>query len=96
MEVLAAHSAMAGADSETVRRLMQCVTTTEALDILEEEQLLETVMETVMEKIEYYIRQRSGDNLKTEVIVFSDERGILGETKCARWLNEQINAEENR
>lgn len=96
MEVLAAHSAMAGADSETVRRLMQCVTTTEALDILEEEQLLETVMETVMEKIGYYVRQRSGDNLKTEVIVFSDERGILGETKCARWLNEQINAEENR
>ena len=78
MEVLAAHSAMAGADSETVRRLMQCVTTTEALDILEEEQLLETVMETVMEKIGYYVRQRSGDNLKTEVIVFSDERGILG------------------
>ena len=96
MEVLAAHSAMAGADSETVRRLMQCVTTTEALDILEEEQLLETVMETVMEKIGYYVRQRSGDNLKTEVIVFSDERGILGETKGARWLNEQINAEENR
>lgn len=96
MEVLAAHSAMAGADSETVSRLMKCVTTTEALDILEEEQLLETVMETVMEKIEYYIRQRSGDNLKTEVIVFSDERGILGETKGARWLNEQINAEENR
>ena len=96
MEVLAAHSAMAGADSETVRRLMQCVTTTEALDILEEEQLLETVMETVMEKIGYYVRQRSGYNLKTEVIVFSDERGILGETKGARWLNEQINAEENR
>lgn len=96
MEVLAAHSAMAGADCGTIQRLMKCVTTTEALDILEEEQLLETVMETVMEKIEYYVRHRSGDNLKTEVIVFSGERGILGETKDARWLNEQINAEENR
>ncbi len=93
MEVLAAHAAMAGADRQCVRRLMDCAVTTEALDILEQEQLLSQVMETVTDRIDFYMRQRAGARLCTGAVIFSKERGILGMTGQAQTLLEQIQAQ---
>ena len=44
MEVLAVHAALEGADSHTVRSVMDCVNTSEALRVLKECGLLEKVM----------------------------------------------------
>ena len=90
MEVFAAHAAMAGADRETVCRLMQCINTTEAIEIVREQGLLGQVMKTVTERIEFYLRQRAGEELRIGMILFSLEDGILGRTKEADSLLEQI------
>ena len=94
MEVFAAHAAMAGADRETVCRLMQCINTTEAIEILREQGLLGQVMKTVTEWIEFYLRQRAGEELRIGMILFSLEDGILGRTKEADSLLEQIRREK--
>ena len=94
MEVFAAHAAMAGADRETVCRLMQCINTTEAIEILREQGLLGQVMKTVTERIEFYLRQRAGEELRIGMILFSLEDGILGRTKEADFLLEQIRGEK--
>lgn len=90
MEVFAAHAAMAGADQKTVRRIMQCINTTEAVSIIREQGLLEQVMKTVTERIEFYLRQRAGAELQIGMILFSLEDGILGKTEGADLLLEQI------
>lgn len=90
MEVFAAHAAMAGVDQETVRRVMQCINTTEAAAIIREQGMLEKVMKTITERIEFYLRQRAGEKLQIGMILFSLEDGILGKTEEADLLLEQI------
>ena len=93
MEVLAAHAAMAGADRDTVTRLMGCTNTTEAVLILKERELLVPVMRTVMERIDEALRRRAGENLSVGAVMFSTEEGILGKTKEADALLEKIRRE---
>ena len=90
MEVLAAHAAMNGADRETVKAIMACLNTTEAVDMLKEKGLLGPVMGSVTERIAFHLRQRSGDGPETGAIVFSNEEGILGQTENAGKLLEMI------
>ena len=90
MEVLAVHAAMAGADRETVCALMECFTTKEALEILDEKGLLEETMRTVMEKIEYHLTKRAGEKMKVGALMFSDELGVLGKTLLVDELREKI------
>ena len=80
MEVLSAHAALCGADRAAIHELMNCITTTEAIDILKRENLLETVMESVMKRVEFYLQNRAGEELKIGAILFSKEEGVLGET----------------
>ena len=90
MEVFASHAAMAGADADTVKAVMACLNTTEAVRILKGKGLLQDVMKTVMERIEFYLRQRAGEELQIGAIVFSSEEGILGQTENAARLSEKI------
>ena len=94
MEVLASHAAMAGASAADAEKIMDCITTTEALDYLKERQLLRPVMETVIRRIEYHLGQRAGDKLTIGAVVFSKEEGILGKTKNTEELLEQIRREQ--
>lgn len=80
MEVLAAHAAVAGAKREDVASIMECITTTEALDILKSAGILETTMRGIMEKIEEHMRHRVGDRVETAAVMFETSYGILGKT----------------
>lgn len=91
MEILAAHAAMAGAPGELARMIMNCVTTTEALELLKGAGILDTTMRTVMEKIEYHLAGRAGEALQIGAVMFSKEEGILGKTRLADELADKIN-----
>lgn len=84
MEILTAHAAVLGADQGTAEALMKCITTDEALEILEEKGLLEGVMERLLERMEFYVDHRSGHSLENGILVFSQTKGTLGESKDAR------------
>ncbi len=79
MEILTAHAALHGGDRNLCQSLMGCVTTDEALDLLEEAGLLQPVMQGLMERMEYYVNHRCYGNLETGIVTFSRERGLLGE-----------------
>lgn len=96
MEVLASHAALAGANRSTVQRIMDCITTTEALEILKEKELLKAVMQSVTERIEFYLKQRAGKSLRIGAIIFSIEEGILGETHEADMLIGKIQNQKSR
>ena len=90
MEILAAHAAMAGGSRELIRQLMECITTTAALELLEKEGILKEVMSTVMIKIEEHLKHRAGDGLEIGAVMFSKEMGILGKTSDADRLAQKI------
>ena len=83
MEVLGVHAAMNGADAAVVREIMDCINTTEAMEILRRENLVKPVMESVMKRIEFFIENRAGEELEIGVILFSTEDGILGKSENA-------------
>ena len=90
MEILAAHAAMTGGSRELICQLMECITTTAALELLEKEGILKEVMSTVMIKIEEHLKHRAGDRLEIGAVMFSKEMGILGKTSDADRLAQKI------
>lgn len=90
MEILATHAAMAGGSRELICQLMECITTTAALELLEKEGILKEVMSTVMIKIEEHLKHRAGDGLEIGAVMFSKEMGILGKTSDADRLAQKI------
>lgn len=94
MEVFAAHAAMAGASTEDVKKIMECITTTEAVEFLKSQGILNQVMETITKRADFYLKQRAGSGLKIGAIIFSKEDGILGETEDTRVLLEEIGREK--
>ncbi len=93
MEILTAHAAVLGADRRTAEALMNCVTTDEALEILDRQGLLPGVMERLVERMEFYVDHRSGHSLERGILVFSQTKGTLGKSKGADRLLEQLGRE---
>lgn len=98
MEVLAAWGAALGASREQVIKILEAVTVDQGLLILEQQTgLREAVMEQVMKRAWEHLKKRAGEKLKIECIMFTNERGILGETPGARVCLERFqNSAENR
>lgn len=90
MEVLSVHAALCGAGREVICQLMNCITTTEAIEILKRENILEAVMHSVMERVDFYLQNRAGEDLRIGAIIFSKEDGILGKTEHVDELMIQI------
>ena len=93
-ELMAAQAIRAGASLETARRILDTITTEEALDILCGEGLTESFMEIVLKKVAYYLDHRIAGELRTEAILFSSVHGKLGETAGTQELVRKINAQE--
>ena len=94
MEVLSSHAAMKGASGAEVERIMNCTTTTEAIEFLKELGILDIAMESIVSRIDFYLKQRAGSELKIGAIMFSKEEGILCETSDTEKLLEQIGKEK--
>ena len=86
MEILASCALRAGADGETARKILDCVTTDEGLRVLQGTDLWDETIRILMEKIAFYLQNRCGKRLLTGAIVFSNVFGELGRTKDAEAL----------
>jgi cobalt-precorrin-5B (C1)-methyltransferase len=86
MEILAANAILAGATISTLVEVLKCVTTDEAIAILESSKIMGETMEHVMEKIQYYLNRRSYQAMEIGAMIFSNQYGILGQTKNAKEL----------
>ena len=89
-ELMAAQAMRAGADAEVVTQLLDSNTTEEALQILKDSGQMEETIQQILERIHFYLQKRCQGLLETEVILFSNQRGYLGETRGAEDLMERI------
>ena len=95
MELLAAAVIRAGGSMDTLRGILNCRVTEEALGIIQKESpvLLRKSMESVMERILYYLRKRAGEELPVECILYSNEFGLLAASPGAMDMLEKIEGE---
>lgn len=93
MEILAAHGAACGAGPELVERILESITVDQALEYMEQVPGLgQAVMDRVIRRMDGCLRRRAGTSMKTEAVVFTNARGLLGRTKGADGLIEKIKA----
>ena len=94
-ELMAAWALKAGADADTARAILACVTTDEMLRILREKGLLAPAMELMAQGIDLYVNARVKGLLTVGVLVFSDGYGPLCATAAAkRWVETSLKAKE--
>ena len=92
MELLAAGVIRAGGSTDTLRGILNCRVTEEALGIIQTESpaLLRKSMESVMDRILYYLRKRAGEELPVECILYSNEFGLLAASPGAMDMLEEL------
>ena len=90
MEVLSACAIRAGADNDTALKILDCITTEAALEILKKSDILEKTMYQLTLRIEDVLQRRSSGKIVIGAILFSNEYGILGKTPAADKLLELI------
>lgn len=90
MEIIASNAILAGADIETAKRIMGCISTDDALEVLDEKGLIEPTMKILIPKIEYSMNHRVKGDLEVGAVVFSSEFGILGQTPSAAGLIQKV------
>lgn len=90
-EVMAANALRAGASRKTVMEILDSITTEQSIDILIREHCLEKTMEEVLQRVDYYLSKRGGEQLEVGAVLFSSVHGKLGETSGVKRLCEEIN-----
>ena len=87
MELLAAFCVREQIELQQIDRILECVTTEEALPILRESGKQQAVMDHIAERICYYMENRSGGRLKADCILYANGYGELAKSKEAdRWF----------
>lgn len=87
MELMAAFAAKEQAEPDKIRKILDCVTTEEAVHVLEESGKLEKIMETVAERVCFYLEKRAQGKLRIDCILYANEFGELAKSKEAeKWF----------
>ncbi|MFR2719491.1 MAG: cobalt-precorrin-6A synthase, partial [Ruminococcus sp.] len=94
-ELMGANALRAGASVETVKEILDSITTEQSIDILIRDHCLESTMEEVLRRVGYYLEKRAGDQLKVGAVLFSSVHGKLGQTAAVEELCTRIREEKN-
>ena len=74
MELLSAYTALSGGEAETVAKLLKCVTTDEAMDILFEKPYYDKVKNHIIDRVKYHLDFRLKGKCDIEFIMFTTNK----------------------
>ena len=89
-ELMAAQALRAGADMDTVKALLDTITTEEGVQILKQAGLLKAAMEETAGRVQFYLDHRTGKRIQTGAVLFSTVEGRLADTDNVPKLLELI------
>lgn len=97
MEIMASAALRAGMAGEDVLKILDCVVTDEALDIIDGAGRLEKVMDILLEKTLFYLNKRAAGKIEVECIIYSNKLGELAKSKGAdKWLISLVQDQEQK
>lgn len=88
MEILASNTALVCDDLNLVRNILNCCSTDEALKLIIEKGVCEKVMEHIVEKSLFYVRNRLKCDIEIGIVIFSNVYGVLGKSNGAEKMFE--------
>lgn len=94
MELLTAAVIRAGGSGDWLSQILDCVTTQEALNLIEEKKLLKPAMEQVMEKVLFYLERKAAGRIHIECMIYDNEHGELARTRGALNMLNQLKEEK--
>lgn len=77
MEVFSCYAGLCGVDKNVIREILSCATTEHVLEILLREKILKEVIQKISERALFYINKRVDYKIKTKLIIYSNDQGIL-------------------
>ena len=89
LELMAAATVIAAQKNGSVievdflERMLEQVTTTAALELLQERGILEPVCQTILDRILYHLRKRAGEDIEVECILYENSFGLLAKSEHA-------------
>ena len=88
MELIAAISIKCGVEMSKVCQILDCVTTEEAVRILETTGKRQNVMNDAIERIYFYLNKRSKEKMQVDCMMYANEFGELAKNKEAvEWFS---------
>ena len=93
MELMAAAAVRCGAGTDALKKILDCVATEEAIEILVNENIKDECFEYITDKISFYLNKRSNDKMKVECLVYANAYGLLGKTDNAEAFLEEAKKE---
>ena len=94
MEVLASNAIRAGGDLACAKKILDCSTTDEALNVLALSGVLEKTMKEITSRIQFYLNHRSYEQILLGAVIFSNVHGYLGQTEDAQTLVKKIQEQD--
>ena len=91
-EIFTAYAALAGADIDVIKKLMESATTDAAIDILKNTDIYEEVIKNIINSAENYAVKRSG--VKCGIVFFSNVHGLIGISKNGKEIIDKWSMEE--
>lgn len=88
MELLCAAAINSGCSLECSRKILKCVTTEDAVNVIQKENKVLAVMDYIMDRIMFFLNGRSGGKIKIECMVYSNQHGLLAKSADADKLLE--------
>jgi cobalt-precorrin-5B (C1)-methyltransferase len=83
MDIMSAAAIKAGITLEGARKILDCITCDEAILVLKDEEIFERTMAILVKRMQFYMQKRAYNKVQIEVIIFSNEFGMLGQTENA-------------
>jgi cobalt-precorrin-5B (C1)-methyltransferase len=83
-ELFCAHAALCGADSALCRGLMACATTDACIALLDQADLRQPVLDSLLAAIQLHLDRRGAGAYAVGAVLFSNEYGLLGRTRGAK------------
>jgi cobalt-precorrin-5B (C1)-methyltransferase len=93
METIAAHCGCCGARPETMEKILKCITTDDAFDLIQSEPYYEEVKARIMERAMYHLNYRLKGAARIEVVMFTTGRNHVIMSDGAREMIEKFREE---
>lgn len=93
METIAAHCGCCGARPETMEKILKCITTDDAFDLIQNEPYYGAVKSRIMEKAMYHLNYRLKGAARIEVVMFTTGRNHVIMSDGAKEMIEQFRKE---